>query len=59
LEQVPIREEQVPILGSTSNVISLKSYGLGASVPDIPVDGKTLALEGMDYQVGIHIGSWF
>jgi hypothetical protein len=50
--------EQVPILGSTSNVVSLKSYGLEAPVPDIPVDGKALALEGMDYLVGIDIGDW-
>jgi hypothetical protein len=50
--------EQVPIPGSTSNAVSLKSYGLGDSVPDIPVDGKAPALEGMDYQVGISIGCW-
>jgi hypothetical protein len=50
--------ERVPILGSTLNVVSLKSYGLGASVPDILVDGKAPALEGMDYQVRINIGCW-
>jgi hypothetical protein len=48
--------EQVLILGSTLNVVSLKSYGLGASVPDIPVDGKAQALGGTAYTVGINIG---
>jgi hypothetical protein len=50
--------EQVPILGSTSSAVSLKSYGLGASVPEVPVDGKALALEGMDYLVRINIEEW-
>jgi uncharacterized surface anchored protein len=50
--------EQVPILGSTLNAVSLKSYRQGASVPGIPVDGKALALEGIDYQVGINMGGW-
>jgi hypothetical protein len=50
--------EQVPILGSTLNAVSLKSYGLGASVPDVPVDRKALALEGMEYLVRINIGDW-
>jgi hypothetical protein len=40
-------------------VVSLKSYGLGDPVPDVPADGKALALEGMDYQVRIDIGGWF
>ncbi|KAJ7875496.1 hypothetical protein B0H14DRAFT_3130669 [Mycena olivaceomarginata] len=42
--------EQVPILGSTSNAVSLESYGLGASVPDVPVDGVI-----RDRGVGIEI----
>jgi hypothetical protein len=46
------------LLGSTLNVVSLKGYGLEFPVPDVPVDRKALALEGMDYQVGISIGCW-
>jgi hypothetical protein len=48
----------VPILGSTLNAVSLKSYGLGASVPDILVERKAMALGGMDYLVRINIGEW-
>jgi hypothetical protein len=50
--------EQVPILGSPSNAVFLKSYGLGASVPEVPVDGKALVLGGTDYLVRINIGDW-
>jgi hypothetical protein len=50
--------EQVPILGSTLNAVSLKSYRLRASVPDVLVDGKALALGGMNYLVRIKIGDW-
>jgi hypothetical protein len=50
--------EQVPILGSTSNAVSLKNYGLGASVSNVPVDRKALALGEMDYLVRIDIGDW-
>jgi hypothetical protein len=39
-------------------MVSLESYGLGASVPDVPVDGKAPALEGTDYLVRINIGDW-
>jgi hypothetical protein len=45
-------------LGSTSNAVSLESYGLGAYVPDVLVDGKAWALGGMAYTVKINIGDW-
>jgi hypothetical protein len=52
--------ERVPILGSTLNVVSLKSYGLPVGLPgsNVPADRKALASEGMGYQVRINIGGW-
>jgi hypothetical protein len=49
--------EQIPILGSTSNAVSLKSYRLGASVPDILV-GRHWHWREIDYLVRIDIGDW-